>query len=162
MRSFFIEVANRKNVHPEFCNHLIIERSPYVIAAVMDESVNDEPLVFSGLFCDMYSPAFDIITEKILYPGEKCILSDLMKVKGESEIIGTSVRVNEINVSEDEAVLKISGAKMRRANIRIKLPFIPEKAYIDKNPAELSYDSLSKTALISFMNEVGDRELLIK
>lgn len=162
LRSFFIEVASRKGIAPEFNNHLITERTPYIIASVMDESINDEPLVFSGLFADMYSPSFDIITEKILYPGDKCLLMDLSKINNDSEIIGTSVRVNELKATDCDAVLKISGAKMRKANIRVKLPFVPAKAFIDDNEVNITYDSLSKTALISFENEVGERELLIK
>ncbi len=162
LRTFFTEVAARKGYDTEFTNHIIMERSPYIIAAVMDESINDEPLVFSGLFADMYSPEFDIITEKVLYPNDKCMLFDLSKTNNDCEIIGTSVRINSISLSENKAVLNISGAEMRKANVRIRLPFIPQKAYIDGEEVKTEYESIAKTTLITFKNITGERELIIE
>ncbi len=161
LREFFLNVAKRKGYDPEFSNHLIIEREPYIIAAVMDESINDEPLVITGKYADMFSPEFDVITEKVLLPNDKAMLSDLTKAE-DFAIIGTSVRINSIEKSDNRVVLNISGAKMRRANIRIRLPFIPEKAVIDGVKAEINYETTGNTALISFSNVTGDRILVIE
>lgn len=161
LRAFFLDVAKRKGHSPEFSNHLIIEREPYIIAAVMDESINDEPLVITGKYADMFTPDFNIVTEKVLLPNDKAILSDLTKA-GDFDIIGTSVRINSIEKYENRVILNVSGAKMRKANIRIKLPFVPEKALIDGKNAEITYETLGNTALISFSNVTGDRILVIE
>lgn len=160
LREFFIETAKRKNINPEFTNYLISERSPYIIAAVMDESISEEPLILNGIFCDMFSPEFDIITEKILFPGDKTMLYDIAKAD-EYDIIGTSVRINNIEFSDNNVLLEISGAQMRAANIRIRLPFVPENAFIDDKQISIKYDKISKTALISFSNSIGNRTILI-
>ncbi len=161
LRDFFLETAKRKGHSPEFSNHLMLERGNYIIAAVMDESINDEPLVFTGIFADMYSPEFDIVTEKVLFPCDKGMLFDLTKAD-DYEIIGSSVRINSIEKKDNKTVLDISGAKMRTANIRIKLPYAPEKAYIDGIDADITYESVGGTALISFSNTTGNRKLVIE
>lgn len=161
IREFFLETAKRKGCEPEFSNNLVIQRGNYLIAAVMDESINDEPLVFTGLFADMFSANFEITTEKVLHPGDKAILHDITNIK-DFEIVGTSVRVNEITVNDNKVILRTEGAEMRRANLRIKLPFAPEKASIDGEKAEVSYDTLSKTALITFSNVTGERKIIIE
>lgn len=162
LRDFFLTCAETKGFNPEFSNHLIIERGNYTIAAVMDESINDEPLVITGKFADMFSSEFDIITEKILYPNDKAMLFDLDKITADMEIIGTSVRINTAEIQDNKAILAVSGAKMRKANIRIKLPFIPSKATIDGENADITFDKFSGTVLISFPNITGNRELIIE
>lgn len=162
LREFFLETAKRKGYNPEFTNHLVIERDKYIIAAVMDESINDEPLVFSGIFADMFSPDFEIVTEKVVYPNDKAMLFDLTKIKSNQEIIGTSVRIDSADISDKKAILRISGAKMRTANIRLRLPFIPSKATVDGINVILSYEDKGKTALISFPNTTGDRTLVVE
>lgn len=161
LRDFFICCAKRKDRFPEFSNHLILNRIPYTIAAVMDESINDEPLVITGLFCDMFSPDFDVLTQKVLLPNDKAMLFDLKYAK-DYEIIGTSVRIDSLETEKDRVILNVSGAKMRKARIRIKLPFVPKTASIDGKEAVLSFDALSSTALISFPNATGDRKIVIE
>lgn len=160
LRDFFIETAKRKGYSPEFSNHLIIERKNYIIAAVMDESINDEPLVLSGLFADMFSPCFDIVTEKILYPNDKAMLCDIRKLR-DFDIVGTSVRIESAQLQDNTAIIHFVGAKMRKAAIRIRLPFTAKKALIDGEEVSISYDTGSSTALITFENKTGSRELLI-
>ena len=45
-------------------NNFYLERGPYVIAAVMDESVSDEPLKIEGCYIDLFDPELPVITEK--------------------------------------------------------------------------------------------------
>ena len=128
----------------------------------MDESINDEPLVIDGLFADMFTADFEITTSKVLYPNDKAMLCDLSKVKDDIAIIGTSVRVNSMEKKDGKLVLNISGASSFRANIRIKVDFIPENAEIDGKSTEIFYDALSHTALISFDSVTGERTLIIE
>ncbi len=161
LREFFLINTERKGRTPEFSNYLITRRAPYTIAAVMDESINDEPLVITGLYCDMFSPDFDVITEKILLPNDKAMLFNLYEAK-DFEIIGTSVRIDGIETGKNKVILNVSGAKMRKANIRIKLPFAASQASVDGEKAQLTYDEGSRTALISFPNVTGERKIIIE
>ena len=127
----------------------------------MDESINDEPIVFTGLFADMFSPDFSIVTEKILLPGDKTMLHDITKLK-ETDIVGTSVRIRELKSEKNKITLITEGAEMRTANLRIRLPFVPQKAVIDGEDISVSYCHLSKTALLTFRNTTGIREIIIE
>ena len=70
--------------------------------------------------------------------------------------------MNEVTVYDNKVTLRTEGAEMRRANLRIKLPFVPEKATINGKEADISYDTLSRTALITFCNVTGERKIIIE
>ena len=48
----------------EFRNDLTLHRGPYIISAVMDESVTDEKKVWEGLFADLGENDYPVITHK--------------------------------------------------------------------------------------------------
>ena len=151
-----------KELVPEtqFKNHITMERDGYVVSAVMDESISDEPLTLEGCFADMYAPAFDIVASKTIAPGQSTLLRDLKKTHG-TEIIGTSVRINSLTETSDEILLSISGAGKFMAHIRLKCADIIS-AEIDGTPCVFSYDAKSGTALLSFDSVTGCREIILK
>ena len=161
-REFFLDVIGDKKNEIEFKNNLVVERDAYTVAAVMDESVNDDPLTFKGLFIDMFSPAFDVIEEKTLYPNDKCMLLDLSKVKEELAVLGTSVRIFSLEQQSDSIVSEFYGADELKANIRIKVPFEITSATIDGEKADFAYDDKSKTVLVSFDSVPKNRQLVLK
>ena len=116
LRDIFEKVVGKV----EYKNHLYIERDRYVIAAVMDESVSDEPLIIDGIFADMYTADFAIVNGKKLKPGENTMLANIEKLN-DLDIVGTSVRILSLEETNNKLVLKINGAKTK-ANIRIRVP----------------------------------------
>lgn len=162
LREFLSGVISIKNEIPEYKNYLRMERGNYVIAAVMDESVNDEPLVLDGAFADMFTPDFALTEHKTVLPGEKCLLFDLEKIKDERlAVIGTSVRVKSLAEQDGKILLDVAGAGELRANIRLKVPFAVTKALLDGQEAAVCYDEKTSTVLIGFDNETGDRKLVL-
>ena len=161
-RQFFSEVIGVKNDKVEFKNNFIVERDPYIVAAVMDESINDDPLTFKGLFVDMFSPAFDVIEEKSLYPNDKCMLLDLSKVNDDLTILGTSVRIFSLETQGDSIVSEFYGAGDFRANIRIRVPFKVSDAEVDGENVSCVYDEKSKSVLVSFDSVAKQRKLVLK
>ena len=162
-RAFFTQAVAAAGKSVTFRNHLSIARPPYVIAAVMDESCGSEPLTLKGSFVDMFSPAFDLLTEKTVRPGEQTMLCDLSYFdKAEPQVIGTSVRVNAMERDGDGLRLNVRGAGNFTARLRLLLPFAPEKALIDGQPCELAYDEATATALLTFASVTGEREIVIQ
>ncbi|NLB15327.1 MAG: hypothetical protein GX827_00745 [Clostridiales bacterium] len=105
-------------------NHLMTVRGKYIAAACLDEAESHEPLVLKGLFADMYTPSTEIITEKILNPGEMTLLCDLGKLDEIAEgvsVVGTSARILSIDKTEKHISLKVRAAEGIRAYIRLKL-----------------------------------------
>lgn len=162
-REFFTEAVGKAGFKPEFRNYLLVEREPYyTVAAVLDESISDEPLVLEGKFADMFTPDFAITDKKIINPGENCLLFDLDKAKNEKLcIIGTSARIFEMKECENKVILSAYGASGMKANIRLKLPFEPSKATADGKECEMSFDKFSSTALISYESSAKQIEITV-
>lgn len=160
-RDFFRQVLNSRGTDVRYCNSITVSRNAYIAAAVMDESVSAEPLKMTGVFADVYSPGFDIITEKTLEPGENTLLLDLDKY--EDNIIGTSLRIYsfETDAENRKAEIVCSGSSCIRANIRVRLPFVPVRAETDGCEISCSYEETGKTTLLSFDSEGGERTITV-
>lgn len=61
-------------------NNFYLERGPYVIASVMDESVGRQPLKVAGVYIDLFDPELPVLKEKAVNPGEQAFLYDVAKV----------------------------------------------------------------------------------
>lgn len=162
-REFFSQVLEEKNCNIDFKNYLSIIRDPYIIAAVMDESISNEPLIFKGLFADMYSPKFDIITNKTVQAGESTLLLDFEKIKDEKLcVVGTSVRIDSLTQAEGKIQADFQGAGEFTASIRLRVPFEIKKASIDGKECEFEYNRESETVLVTFESIVGKRKLVLE
>jgi hypothetical protein len=126
----------------------------------MDESISDEPLIIDGIFADMYTADFAIVNGKKLKPGKNTMLANIEKLN-DLDIVGTSVRILSLEETNNKLVLKINGAKTK-ANIRIRVPKKLNSANIDGKNIPCLYDELSKTVLISFDNEPGEKTIIIE
>lgn len=138
-----------------FCMH----RGPYRIVNVMKESVSEAPLSLKGLYCDLLTTDFSIVTEKTLFPGENSILFDFSEIEKEkSKIIGTSARIFSFSCTEREASLTAKAAGGITAKIRIRLPFPVQnvKATDDKDQNVdvcCKWDTQSRSALLSYKSK---------
>lgn len=162
LRDFFLEVIGDKKNMVEFKNNIVVKRDNYIVAAVMDESINDEPIEFNGLFVDMFSPSFDIVEKKTLYPNDKCMLLDLSQIKDELAILGTSVRFYSLENNDNTITADFYGASDFKAYIRLLVPFEIKEAYIDDEKVDFEYDAKSKTVLLSFESFAKHRKLKLK
>ena len=52
-------------------NSFYLERGPYTIAAVMNESVSDEPLVITGTLVDLFDPGLPVYGSVQIEPGHQ-------------------------------------------------------------------------------------------
>ncbi|MBQ6265008.1 MAG: hypothetical protein IJK60_06120 [Clostridia bacterium] len=150
-RQFFIDVTAEKGYIFEFSNHLSISRKPYIITAVMDESVDSSPVVLKGLYADMFTPDFKILTEKTVYPGENSMLCDLKKIGDESLcVIGTSSRINSMERNGSKITINAHGAGSLTANIRLRVPTEVKSAEIDGEKCRFVFDDKSRTVLLTY------------
>lgn len=155
-------VENATGAEFDYKNYLKLERNEYTIAAVMDESVNDEPLTLNGHFIDMFSPDFDYVTEKTVMPGESTMLLDLDKISGDLRILGTSVRIFDMKLSDKTITLSAYGAAKLNASIRIKVPFAVSEADADGEKLFCEYDAESSTVLVKYRSEAKPVTITIK
>lgn len=151
-------------------NYISLRRGEYYVTAVMDESDTDEPFVHEGLFADMFDINFKVITKKVIKPNEYAVLYDLTKIADkENEIIGTSIRINKFDVTDEGFTVEGTGAYCE-AKMRLKLKKQPKEVMVTINTAvgnetltekaEIEWDELSSSVLISFHNTSGDTKLV--
>ena len=56
-------------------NHFRLDRGPYTLAAVMDESpAGDKPLTLKGLYIDLYDHTLPVLRRKVISPGQQALL----------------------------------------------------------------------------------------
>lgn len=145
----------------EYTNRLVLRRGPYTIAVVMDESLSDEPLTLKGTYVDVFTPGFDIITEKIVKPGENALLYDLSVCKEDAHIIGTSARIFEMDEVSGKRRIKCRAAADVVARIRIfyKNPISAATAVDsegNKVDVKVEFDTSTSTALYTFVGNALD------
>ncbi len=153
-----------------FKNNFYLERGPFDLIAVMDESVSAEPYTIKGLFIDLFDPRLPVLTEKTVNPGEQSYLFDINHVEDKSkpQILAAASR------SYDEVRTKysysfITKSPLNTTNVmRVLLPSAPKTIVItdskgkENEGATSSWDENSKTCLLGFENNPDGVHVLFK
>ena len=139
----------------EYRNDLTLRRGPYVISAVMDESVSASPKVIEGRFVDLLEVGFPIITHKEILPDQCALLLDLDAVEGEEfRVIGTCARITPVD-SQKGLCLKLQAADRIRAFARLRLPFVAREVTARATggnavSVDWNWDENTNTVLIAY------------
>ncbi len=159
VREFYSQVLGFAGIKAEYKNYLRVKRGCYEVVAVLDESVSDEPLVLNGLYADMFTPDFSVVSGKVIQPGENALLLDLNE--NTDPIIGTSCRIYSLRVDYDKAVLTAKGAGELSAKIRLRLPFVPAGARLNGKEISAEYESTGGTLLLSYNSDGEEAEITV-
>ena len=76
-------------------NHFYLERGPYVLASVVDESaISNEPLVLNGNYIDLFDPNLPVLKKKVVNPDEQAFLFDIDAVakKKQPQVLASASR----------------------------------------------------------------------
>ncbi len=136
-------------------NSFCLERGPYTIAAVMDESVSDEPLTITGTLVDLFDPKLPVYTSVQILPGHQGYFIDIDRVDhGKAQVLAGSSR------AEDEQRTGSSYSFTAKSPIdtdgisRVLLPEKPTSITIngEEVSGSASWDAGSSTCLITYAN----------
>ena len=156
-RAFFGDVLASRGYVWNHTNYIMEKRDPYVIAAVFDETVNNDELAFNGLYCDMFAADFKVVKDPVLKPGQNHVYFDFSKIAGETlRVIGTSARIHAADQNGDKLTLKVRAADTVHAAIRVRTPW-PIKA----EDVTVVNDKTSQTALITFIGDAEDKTIVL-
>ena len=136
-------------------NSFLVERGVYTIAAVMDESVSNEPLTLSGLYIDLFDKDLPILTKKQIQPGEQGYLYDLNKVSGKvkAKVLCGASRIYEEKVRKQNYSF-VAKSPLETTNVsRVLLPGKPKTVKVNGKSEQGEWDETSKTLLLSFEND---------
>lgn len=135
-------------------NAFRLDRGPYTMAAVVDESlVSDEPVVLKGRFIDLFDPKLPVVTEKTVQPGEQAFLFDINKV-AECDVpkvlAAASRQYDEVPTPNSFSFTAKSPIDTDNV-MRILLPSEPKKVEVGVE-SRSSWDEASHTLLLEFAN----------
>jgi hypothetical protein len=142
-------------------NSLYLERGPYDIVSVMDESINSQSYTVEGPVIDLFNPQLPVLTQKIINPGEQAFLYDLKRVKNKlkPQVLASASRTSDELVTQKSFSFCSKGPVKTINVMRILLPDSPHKiTFKNSNNIELtdytkSWDTLSNTLLLTFNNQ---------
>ncbi|MEQ8848261.1 hypothetical protein [Botrimarina sp.] len=131
-------------------NYLRLRRGPYVIAAVLDEAVSNDPLVMRGAFLDLLDPHLSVCREVTVRPGEQAWLLDLQAVSSKDPLLlAAAGRVEAWNCDGRRLTYQISTPEGIRASTRIRLSSAPARITVDGSPCQdVQWDEASRTVLL--------------
>ncbi len=142
-------------------NNFALERGPYLIAVVMDESISDKPLSLNGVYIDLFDPELPILKEKTIRPGEQTFLYNIKQVKNKAKpavLCGASRVYDEVFSNGYYSFIAKSPIETNNVS-RVLLPKKPKEVTVKNKAGERmttashSWDETSKTCLLKFEND---------
>lgn len=146
-------------------NYLAMERGPYRIAAVMEESTGGA-YACEGKFADLMEDGFPLVRRIRICEGQEGLFFDYGKIEDQPfAVIATAARIFRMDCKEDRFVLEVKAADRIHVHIRLRLPWEPAQAAAwdeDGEPVKLSvcWEEETRTALFSY--DSRDRTVTIQ
>lgn len=132
-------------------NALVQERGPYLIAAVLDESLK-APLVLKNSYIDLYDPNLPVLREVKLRPGQQGLFYDLSQAGKAPKILAAASRAYDEKSNENSFSYVCKGPAETFNVTRILLPAKPAAVTVDGQKWEFDWDAGSKTVFLRFPN----------
>ena len=131
-------------------NHFLLRRGPYLIGAVLRESVSDEPLVLRGRFIDLFEPDLAVKTEVRLAPDQHCWLIDMACMTATAPAaLAASGRIENWNATERGLEFQLETPTRIANAVRLLLNAKPSAVQIDGETSDAwQWDEASHTLLI--------------
>lgn len=139
-------------------NSYIMHRGPYIIATVLDESVNNQQAVLKGRFVKLFDPELPLTCEINLKPGENTLLYDLDRIPEDEEVwlIAAASRIEDFKLDKKGFSFTAKGPEGVKAVARFyskrKITSAGGTHGEKKIPVEFTWDDKSSTVLLSYPN----------
>ena len=137
-------------------NSLVMERGPYRLISVMDESCSKEPYRVAGNFADLCTDGYPLIHEISVPCGEERILFDYDRMEAnDCYIVATAARVERLSFENERIELWEKAADRIHVHTRMWLSWRPMKwEAVDEDgipvPLQIEWEEESHTVLLSY------------
>ena len=144
-------------------NWMQLRRGPYLIAAVLDESVSNEPLRLRGRLIDLLDANLPVRREMAVKPGEQAWLLDLDRVTAKAPApLAAAGRIESWENAPGRVRYAITSPQGVKAVARILLPASPRTVTVDTKPyADVAWDAASQTLLVRHAGSSRPIEVVI-
>jgi len=142
-------------------HYLRVDRGPYAIVSVLEESVSSEPFLLEGRYVDLLAPRLGVFSRKALAPGERGLYYNLdwqCGARPEARVVAAAGRVREEVAGERQVRFIIRGPAKTTAAVRLQLPRAAQEVRLQ--PArdfEQRWDEASRTLLLVFEHALDTR-----
>jgi hypothetical protein len=144
----------------EFKNSLYLERGPYDIVAVMDESVDAKPYQVEGPVIDLFDPQLPVLVTKTVNPGEQAFLYHVSRAAnpGQPQVLASASRISDEQRTVNSYSFICKSPVSTINSMRVLLPSEAKTAKITDNKGQVlkdvrsSWDASSRTMFLSFDN----------
>jgi len=151
-------------------NSFYLERGPYDIVSVMDESVSGKSYRVEGPVIDLFDPNLPVVDEKQVKPGEQAFFYDLNRVDNASvpQVLAAAARVSKQERSEHRYTFTAKSPSGTQNVMRVLLPEHPKSIKVYNadqsmaNEATYNWDQRSHTVLIRFENSAAGKRVKIE
>jgi hypothetical protein len=143
-----------------FKNSLYVQRGPYDIVSVMDESISEEPYVINEPVIDLFDPQLPVLTHKTVPPGQQALLYNLGRIKNKKQpqVLAAASRIYEEQISPNGYSFVSKSPSNTTNSMRILLPEAPKEVTLTDSKGEKltdvqsSWDAASHTYYLGFEN----------
>ena len=151
-------------------NNFYLQRGPYDIVSVMDESVSSEPYVINGPVIDLFDPQLPVLDKKTVQPGTQAFLYNIGRIpnKATPQVLASACRVYEETV-EGRSYSFVAKSPLNTVNsMRIFLPAEPTGVVVTdiKSGKTLevqgAWDAASHTYYVGFDNSPDGTKVALK
>ena len=144
-----------------FKNYFLLERGPFDLVAVMDESVSDQPFTVKGCLIDLYDPQLPVLSEKAVLPGEQAFLYNVGRAPDpkKPQVLAGAARVYNEKISKTGYSFMAKSPLNTTNAMRVLLPRAPKTTKITDAHGQVlagiqsAWDQKSKTCFVSFENQ---------
>ena len=139
----------------DYKNHFYLERGPYVLASVVDESdISKDPMILKGNYIDLFEPNLPVLKQKVVNPDEQAFLFNIDAVKNKKKpqvLASASRQYDEQTGKRSYSFIAKSPAETNNV-MRILLPKQPKNVKVSAQTFTSEWDKATHTLLLQFEN----------
>ena len=139
----------------DYKNHFYLERGPYALASVVDESdISKDPLILKGNYIDLFEPNLPVLKQKVVNPDEQAFLFNIDAVKNKKKpqvLASASRQYDEQTGKRSYSFIAKSPAETNNV-MRILLPKQPKDVKVSAQTFTSEWDKATHTLLLQFEN----------
>jgi hypothetical protein len=149
-----------------FKNSFYLQRGPYDLVSVMDESVSADPFVVRGKYIDLFDPGLPVVQVKSVQPGSQAYLLDVARVDDPKRPQVLAAASREYDQKRGRRSYSyVAKSPIETTNVsRVLLPSRPVSVMVDgsETVSIANWDDLTGTYLLKFENSPDGVRVEIK
>jgi len=158
------QAATRAGLNWKESNYLALRRSPYLIGAGLDESLDTRTNRLQGRFVNLFDPELKVRRSVALSPNTRVFLLDLDAVKSESaRLIASACKALPVKRDDGATAWTVEGVGDTPAIMLISSAKPPRSVQLDQQPlTSFTYDPAERLLYLRFPNEARPRNLVVE